>query len=345
MKYEIKCGIYIILSIAIILLIILYIFIHTVVVKSILNFPILGKNESKNILDKDKKFIDTRLSKIVSMGNNDTKANKDRVVIKLKDFSITIDSLIKKDKNIFSHQRNNSFNFDNDILDIKAQHVVEKLVVENTQTQDDQVKIIQQKILQSLERKYESNSIIKENLVDDVLLEMEQIKQEPNIEKLVLDEAELAINIQLVDTQTDLISEENNYSDLVLNTKKMALSQSKILEDLHTLQPIANMIDFSNLFEVDNTLQGAELLVCNQNQMELDQSILVSAKIESLKNTLVANNDIGENLKEIKTFENADEDIISSSSVKKIYSMQAADRNMDFKRIVSTYQQVSELYK
>lgn len=394
MKYQVKCKLYIFLSIVIVVLIILYLLIHTFVVKSILNFPTFGKNESNSLLNKEKNSIDNRLAKAVNINNNETKSTQEKMVLKLKDFSITIDSLIKKDKKVFAAHSQNQFNFDRDLLDVKPQLAKDQLDLENTQIEDQQRKIIQQKILKTLAKEDERMSVAQEKLSHHVQLETAQAKQEassveqPLLEQdVLLETAQIKQEAPLVEQpllEQNVLSETAQIKQEAPLVKKPLLEQDVLLEKTQ-VQQLTNLVQLPSLDNIDNKnilpleamtnksldlmimkaaltpeailediqmghqikneLEQEDLSVCNQNDTEIDQILFASEKREALQDTLSINSDIGENSKGIKILVDDHKYLISTSSVKKIYSMQAEDRNMDLKKVVSTYQQVSELYR
>lgn len=394
MKYQVKCKLYIFLSIVIVVLIILYLLIHTFVVKSILNFPTFGKNESNSLLNKEKNSIDNRLAKAVNINNHETKSAQEKMVLKLKDFSITIDSLVKKDKKVFAAHSQNQFNFDRDLLDVKPQLAKDQLDLENTQIEDQQRKIIQQKILKTLAKEDERMSVAQEKLSHHVQLETAQAKQEaPSVKQplleqdVLLETAQIKQEAPLVEQpllEQNVLSETAQIKQEAPLVKQPLLEQDVLLEKTQ-VQQLSNLVQLPSLDNIDNKnilpleamtnksldlmimkaaltpeailediqmghqikneLEQEELSVCNQNDTEIDQILFASEKREALQDTLSINSDIGENSKGIKILVDDHKYLISTSSVKKIYSMQAEDRNMDLKKVVSTYQQVSELYR
>ena len=412
MKYQVKCKLYIFLSIVIVVLIILYLLIHTFVVKSILNFPTFGKNESNSLLNQEKNSIDNRLAKAVNINNHETKSAQEKMVLKLKDFSITIDSLVKKDKKVFAAHSQNQFNFDRDLLDVKPQLAKDQLDLENTQIEDQQRKIIQQKILKTLAKEDERMSVAQEKLShhvqletakakqeaplleQDVLLETAQIKEEPTLvkqllldQKVLLETAQIKQEAPLVKQpllEQNVLSETAQIKQEAPLVKQPLLEQDVLLEKTQ-VQQLSNLVQLPSLDNIDNKnilpleamtnksldlmimkaaltpeailediqmghqikneLEQEDLSVCNQDDTEIDQILFASEKREALQDTLSINSDIGENSKGIKILVDDHKYLISTSSVKKIYSMQAEDRNMDLKKVVSTYQQVSELYR
>lgn len=389
MKYQVKCKLYIFLSIVIVVLIILYLLIHTFVVKSILNFPTFGKNESNSLLNQEKNSIDNRLAKAVNINNHETKSAQEKMVLKLKDFSITIDSLVKKDKKVFAAHSQNQFNFDRDLLDVKPQLAKDQLDLENTQIEDQQRKIIQQKILKTLAKEDERMSVAQEKLSHHVQLETAQAKQEaPLLEQdVLLETAQIKQEAPLVKQpllEQNVLSETAQIKQEAPLVKQPLLEQDVLLEKTQ-VQQLSNLVQLPSLDNIDNKnilpleamtnksldlmimkaaltpeailediqmghqikneLEQEDLSVCNQDDTEIDQILFASEKREALQDTLSINSDIGENSKGIKILVDDHKYLISTSSVKKIYSMQAEDRNMDLKKVVSTYQQVSELYR
>ena len=417
MKYQVKCKLYIFLSIVIVVLIILYLLIHTFVVKSILNFPTFGKNESNSLLNQEKNSIDNRLAKAVNINNHETKSTQEKMVLKLKDFSITIDSLVKKDKKVFAAHSQNQFNFDRDLLDVKPQLAKDQLDLENTQIEDQQRKIIQQKILKTLAKEDERMSVAQEKLSHHVQLETAQAKQEAPSVKQPLLEQDVLLETAQIKQESPLVEQPLLEQDVLLETAqikqeaplvkqplleqnvlsetaqikqeaplvKQPLLEQDVLLEKTQVQQLSNLVQLPSLdnidnknilpleamtnksldlmimkaaltpeailediqmgYQIQNELEQEELSVCNQNDTEIDQILFASEKREALQDTLSINSDIGENSKGIKILVDDHKYLISTSSVKKIYSMQAEDRNMDLKKVVSTYQQVSELYR
>jgi hypothetical protein len=394
MNYKLKCKLYIYLSIVIVILTILYIFIHTLVMKGIFNFNNIIQKESSDLLNKKNQSInqDLTVKSDVQLETEIQNKKSEIVVIKLKDFSITMDSLFnKKVKNEIVHQPKKIWFEEEKVLDQEQKLELTKpinlekplslskneLNVQNTIDAFEKFELsLPKELPSSLEKLKESNFIVAEHVSDDASPSMDDTTQN-EVENFIFDASALMNNIKQEDQIEKNIETENLEHITELVTVETIMTPESIFEnnqnfhDIENIDYLSNMLTLgtSELFqdsspfceEKEAIINQGIIIVENINNQLVDENfsstetlkeetqnldLLIAGKVEALEKTLAVDNGIEPSKPRLITNADlVDRDLISPSSVKKIYSMQAVDKSINFQKIVSTYQKVSELYK
>ncbi|ALH95752.1 hypothetical protein AOY20_09540 [Acinetobacter equi] len=360
MNHKLKCKLYIYLSIIIVLLIIVYIFVHTVLMKSIVSVQNLGHKLSvDNILNKNNtrsEHLEEKNNEIKKVENED----KNLELIKLKDFSITLDSLTRKKhdaKNdhevlvngaeVEVHSGTGLNIYSNHAEDIDIALVEESLEVEQKSTvvvseKNDTEKT--QKEYPSLEIVHESQYIVANELFDNENQKaIEHIKEEIVNENSALNPTkDIIMKLNTADSIDTIIDKVANPSIGLISTESILVPEIVLTNnnnDITEINPLSNLIATET-----NDFLSIVFPSCERKEEQIDlQSELISRKIEALEKTLAFDNHLNENV--LKHADLAEIEIISPSSAKKLYAMQATDKSANFKKVVATYQKVSDLYK